>query len=79
MKGISPAQDSFVISLLQQGYSLCQIEAKNGLKKSIVERFNKEMDEGKENNKARHPPKLTPLDKQSICCQISSGKLGNAV
>ena len=55
------------------------MEAKTGLEKSIVGRINKEMDEGKENNKAGHPPKLTPWDKQSICCQISSGKLDNAV
>ena len=79
MKAISPAQHSSVIYLLQQGYSFYQIEAKTGLVKSTVSRNNKKMDEGKENNKAGCSPKLTPWDKQSIFCQISSGKLDNAV
>ena len=78
MKAKSFAQHSSVISRLQQGYSLCQIEAKTGLGKSTVGRIN-EIDEGKENNKAGHPPKLAPWDKQSICHQMSSGKLDNAV
>ena len=50
-----------------------------GLEKSIVQRINKEIDEGKENNKAGHPAKLTPWDKQSICHQISCGKPDDAV
>ena len=63
MKAISLAQHSSVISLLQQGYSFHQMEAKISQGKSNIGRINKEMDKGKENNKAGCPPKLTSQDK----------------
>ena len=37
------------------------------------------MEGNKENNPGGHPSKLSACDKQSIICQISSGKLDNAV
>ena len=79
MKPISSTQHSTVVSLLQEGYSLCQIESKTGLGKSTIGRINKEIERDKENNKAGCPSKLTSRDKQVICRQISSGKLDNAV
>ncbi|KAF8802286.1 hypothetical protein BYT27DRAFT_7112894 [Phlegmacium glaucopus] len=79
MKSISSSQHSSVISLLQEGYSLCQIESKTGLGKSTVGRIKREVDSDKENNKGGRPSKLSPHDKQAIFHQITTGKLDNAV
>jgi len=79
MKPTSSTKCSAVISLLHQGYSLCQIESETGLGKSIIGRINKEMDGDKENSKGGHPFKLSSGDKRSIICQITSGGLDNAV
>jgi len=79
MKPISSSQQSSVISLLQEGYSLHQIQSKTGLWKSTVGRIKKEVDSDKENYKGGHPSKLSSHDKQAIFCQITTGKLDNAV
>ena len=79
MKPTSSIKCSAVISLLQQGYSLHQIESKTGLGKSIIGRINKEMDGDKENSKGGCPSKLSSGNKQSIISQITSGSLDNAV
>ena len=79
MKPTSSTKHSAVISPLQQGYSLRQIESKTGLGKSLIGRISKEMDGDKENSKGGHPSKLSSGDKQSIICQITSGRLDNAV
>ena len=79
MKPTSSTKHSAVISLLQQGYSLHQIESENALWKSIIDRINKEMDGDKENSKGGHPSKLSSDNKQSIICQITSGRLYNPV
>jgi uncharacterized protein YerC len=79
MKSISSIQHSTVVSLFQEGYSLHQIQSKTGLVKSTIGRINKEVERDKENNKEGCPFKLTPCDKQSVICQITTGKLNNAV
>ena len=79
MKPTSSAQHSTVISLLQEGYSLRQIQSRTGLGRSTVGRIKKEVDSNKENNKGGHPSKLSPRDKQTIICQLTTGKLDNAV
>ena len=79
MKPISAIQHSSVISLLQEGYSLCQIESKTGLGKSTIGRIKKEMDEDKENTKQGCPSKLSYRDRQAITRQISTERLDNAV
>ena len=61
MKPTSSTKHSTVISLLQEGYSLHQIESKTGLGKSIVGRISKELDRDKENSKGGRPPKLSPV------------------
>ena len=66
MKSISTAQHSSVISLLNEGYSHCQIQSKTGLGKGTVGRISKEVEGGKENNPGGHPCKLSTCDKQSI-------------
>src|SRR6266481_4109884 len=79
MRPTSFTQCSSVISLLQEGYSVCQIESKTGLGRFTIGRIKKEVDGDKENSKGGHPSKLSSSDKQSIICQISSGSLDNAV
>ena len=79
MKPNNSTKCSTVISLLQEGYSLCQIQSKPGLGKSTIGRINKEVEADKENNKGGHPSKLSPHAKQSLICQITTGKLDNAV
>ena len=79
MKPTSSSQRSIVISLLIEGYSVCQIESKTGLGRSTIGRIKKEVDLDKENSKGGHPSKLSHCDKQSIICQITTGKLENAV
>src|SRR6267154_6071941 len=79
MKPTSSTKHSAVSSLLQEGYSLHQIESKTGLEKSTIGRIKKEMDGDKENSKGEHSSKLSPDDKRSIIRQITTGRLDNAV
>jgi len=66
MKPTSAAQRASVASLLKDGYSLRQIQAKTGLGKSTVGRIGKELELDKENHPGGRPAKLTPRDKQII-------------
>ena len=79
MKPISATQHSTVISLLKEGYSVCQIESKNGLGRSTIGRIKKKTDLDKENSKGSCSSKLSFHDTQSIIHQITTGKLDNAV
>ena len=76
MKATSAANHA---SLLEQGYSVKEIERKTGFGKSTVGRIKKGVDAGKENNHSGHPSKLSAHDKTSIIHQIQSGKLDTAV
>ena len=79
MKPTSSTKHSIVVSLLQEGYSLHQIQSKTGLGKSTVGWIKKEVDGDKENNKGGCLFKLSPCNNQTIICQIISGKIDNAV
>ena len=79
MKPTSATQHSTVISLLKEGYSVCQIESKTGLEGSAVGRIKKKTDLDKEHSKGGCPSKLFSCDTQSIIHQITTGKLNNAV
>jgi transposase len=79
MKATSAANHASVLSLLEQGYSVRDIERRTGLGKSTVGRIKKEVDTGKENNLGGRPSKLSVRDKTSIIRQIQSGKLDTAV
>ena len=59
MRSISAAQHSFIISLLNEGYSHCQIQERTGLGKDTVGRISKEVEGNKENNSGGCPSKLT--------------------
>ena len=78
MKATS-ADHASVLSLLEQGYSVRDIERRTGLGKSTVGRIKKGVDADKENNHGGHPSKLSACDKTSIIRQIQSGKLDTAV
>jgi transposase len=79
MRPISAAKCSSVLSLLEQGYSHCQIHERTGLGLGTISRIGREVDANKENNPGGCPAKLSARDKQSIIHQITSGKLDNAV
>lgn len=79
MRPISATQHSSVVSLLNEGYSQCQIQAKTGLGKGTVWRISKEVEETKENHPGGRPSKLSTRNKQAIIRQITTGKLDNAV
>jgi transposase len=72
-------QRSIVISYLQEGYSLRQIQSKTSIGKSTISRIKKAVDMDKENPRTGQPSKLSSRDKQAIIRQITSGKLDNAV
>ena len=75
LKATSAANHASVLSLLEQGHSVRNIERRTGLGKSTVGRIKKGVDTGKENNHGGRPSKLSARDKTSIICQIQSGKL----
>ena len=79
MKPTSATQHSTVISLLKEGYYVCQIESKTGLGRSTIGRINKKTDLDKENSKGGCLSKLSSHDTQSIIHQITTGKFDNAV
>jgi transposase len=79
MHPISSAQHSTIISLLHKHYSVCEIQSRTGIGKSTIGRVKKGVDTDKENNKGGRPSMLSPCDKQSILCQITTAKLNNAV
>ena len=79
MKAISAAQCCSVVSLLNEGYSHRQIQARTSLGKGTVGRIAKEVENNKENNTAGHPSKLSIRDKTAIIQEIHSGKVDNAV
>ena len=79
MRHISVAQHSSVVSLLNEGFSHHQIQARTGLGKGTVGRISKEVEGNKENHLGGHPSKLSVHDKQAIIRQITTGKFDNAV
>ena len=78
MKSISAEKHSSVVSLLNEGYPHCQIQARMGLRKGTISRISR-VEGDKENHPGGRPSKLSPCNKQSIICQIRSGKLDNTV
>ena len=63
MRPISAAQHSSVVSLLNEGYSQHQIQAKTGLGKGTIERISKEVEGTKENHLRGRPSKLSICNK----------------
>ena len=78
IKPTSATQHSTVISLLKEGYSVCQIESKTGLGRSTVGRIRKKTDLDKENSKGGCSSKLFLVIHSQLSVK-SPGKLNNAV
>ena len=70
MKSISAAKRSSVVSLLNEGYSHHQVQARTGLGKGTIGSISQEVVGDKENHPGDHPSKLSPCDKQSIIHQL---------
>ena len=66
MKSIFAEKHSSVVSLLNEGYSHYQIQARMGLGKNTIGRIGREVEGDKENHPSGHPSKLSPCNKQSI-------------
>ena len=79
MRATSAAQHCSVVSLLNEGYSHCQIQARTSLGKGTVDRIAKEVKNYKENNAAGHPSKLSTRGKTAIIQEIFSRRVDNAV
>ena len=76
MKPTLSTKHIIIISLLKEGYSLCQIQSKTGLWKSTIGIINKE-DKGK--SKKEFLSKLSLGDKLPIIHQTTNWRLDNAV
>ena len=68
-----------IISLLKEGYSLCQIQSKTGLWKSTIGIINKEVNGDKGKSKKQLFPKFSLGDKSPIIHQTTNWRLDNAV
>ena len=68
MRPISAAQHSSIVSLLNEGYSQHQIQAKTGLEKSTIGRISKEVNQ--ENHSGGHPSKLSICNKMTVISPI---------
>ena len=63
MKSISAEKHFSVVSLLNEGYSHCQLQARMGLGKGTIGRISGQVEGDKENHPGGHPSKLSPNDK----------------
>ena len=79
MRPTSAAKCSSVLSLLEKGYSYCQIHNKTSISLGTISKIGKEVYANIENNPGGCSSKLSIHDKQSIIWQINSGRLDNAV
>ena len=79
MRPISAVQCSLAVSLLTKGCSQHQIQTRNGLWKGTVGKINNEVERNKENHSGGCSSKLFTHDNHAILCQITTGKLNNAV
>ena len=79
MKSTFSVQHSTVISLLQEEYSVHQIQSRTGLGRSTIGRIKQKVDLDKENSKDGCSSKLSSHNKESIMHQITTEKLDNAI
>ena len=79
MKPTLSTKHIIIISLLKEGYSLCQIQSKTGLWKSTIGIINKEANGDKGKSKKEFLSKLSLGDKSPIIHQTTNWRLDNAV
>jgi len=80
MKPTSATQHSSVISLLQDGYSVCQIASKTGLGRSTIGCIKQEVGTDKENLKGGCPSVTNSnthhLKCRGLSCEVASKEFG---
>ena len=79
MRPLSNTKRRETIDLLSAGYSAHQVAAKLGIGKSTVGRLLQELDCDKENRRGGGHFKLTESDTHTLICQITTGRMDNAV
>ena len=79
MKSTLSTKNFITISLLKEGYSLCQIQFKTGLWKSSIGIIDKETNGDKGKSKKEFLSKLSLCDKSPIIHQTTNWRLDNAV
>ena len=79
MKSTLSTKNFITISLLKEGYSLCQIQSKTGLWKSSIGIIDKETNGDKGKSKKEFRSKLSLCDKSPIIHQTTNWRLDNAV
>ena len=79
MKPTLSTKHIIIISLLKEGYSLCQIQSKTGLWKSTIGITNKEDNGDKRKSKKEFLSEFSLGDKSPIIHQTTNWRLGNAV
>ena len=79
MKPTSSTKNFIIISLLEEGHSLHQIQSKTGLWKSTVGMIDKETNGDKGKSKKESISKLSLGDKSPIIHQTTNWGLDNAV
>ena len=79
MKPTSSTKHFIIISLLKEGYSLCQIQSKTDLWKSTIGIINKENNGDKGKSKKEFLSKLSLNDRSPIIHQTTNWRLDNAV
>ena len=76
---ISAVQHFLTVSLLTKGCSQHKIQTRTGLEKGTVGRINNEVERNKETHSGGCSSKLSTHNSHTILCQITTGKLNNAV
>ena len=79
MKPTSSTKNPIIISLLKEGYSLCQIQSKTGLWNSTIGIINKEASGDKGKSKKEFLSKLSLGGKSPIIHQTANWRLDNTV
>ena len=79
MRLIFTVKHSLAVSLLTKGCSQHKIQTRTGLGKGTVGKIYIEVERNKENHSGGCSSKLSTHDSHTILCQITTGKLNNAV
>ena len=79
MRLIFTVKHSLAVSLLTKGCSQHKIQTRTGLGKGTVGNIYIEVERNKENHSGGCSSKLSTHDSHTILCQITTGKLNNAV
>ena len=76
---ISAVKHSLAVFLFTKGCSQHKIQTRTGVGKGTVGKINNEVERNKGNHSGGCSSKLSTHDSHTILCQITTGKLNNAV